>query len=304
MAARESTMDERSTDELVEDGWRLLTSQLDRRLGVQDAPHVSVVVTTYHREKWLLEAIASARAQRSVAVEIIVADDSPEGSARRAVESLRDPVIRYLHRAPPSGGRPGLVRNEAVAFARAPLVHFLDDDDRLADGALAALSRALSSTGAGVAFGRIRPFGEPAAAQRESHYFERVAAAARSVRGRRRFAAHLLFLDALFVNSACMVRRDVFQAERGYDLSLRCCEDVELYLRIGRAYGVCFVDRDVLHYRVGAPSIMREVLERPEHPWLLQAHRTMADRYRARYGVVEYRSLQILAKTARRLALV
>jgi GT2 family glycosyltransferase len=237
-------------------------------------------------------------------VEIIVADDSPEGSARRAVESLRDPVIRYLHRAPPSGGRPGLVRNEAVAFARAPLVHFLDDDDRLADGALAALSRALSSTGAGVAFGRIRPFGEPAAAQRESHYFERVAAAARSVRGRRRFAAHLLFLDALFVNSACMVRRDVFQAERGYDLSLRCCEDVELYLRIGRAYGVCFVDRDVLHYRVGAPSIMREVLERPEHPWLLQAHRTMADRYRARYGVVEYRSLQILAKTARRLALV
>jgi glycosyltransferase involved in cell wall biosynthesis len=267
-------------------------------------PPVSVVVTTYHREPWLLEAIASARSQRGVEVEIIVADDSSEGTARRVVESLGDPVVRYVHRASPSGGRPGLVRNEAAVLARAPFVHFLDDDDRLTEGALAALAQALESSNAGVAFGRILPFGDRATVDRESRYFERVATAARSASGRRRFAAHLLFLDSLLVNSACMVRRNVFEAARGYDASLHCCEDVELYLRIGRAHGVCFVDRDVLHYRVGAPSIMKEVREQPGHPSMLCAYRTMAARYRARYGVVEYRSLQLLARTARRLALV
>jgi GT2 family glycosyltransferase len=270
---------------------------------------VSVVVTTFHREQWLLEAIASARSQHGVVAEIIVVDDSLEGSARRAVEPLTagagDPVVRYVHRARPSGGHPGLVRNEGVALARAPFVQFLDDDDRLAEGALAALAGALSSTGAGVAFGRVLPFGDEPAMSEQTAYFRRAAARARRIHGRRRwFAAHLMFLDSLLVNSVCMVRKDAFEAADGYDGSLRCCEDVELCLRIGRDRGVAFVDQDVLHYRVGAPSIMREVRAVPHHPAMRAAYRAMGERYRARYGVLEYRSLQLLARTARRLALV
>ena len=279
--------------------------QRERDDGVRrSGPDVSVIVTTYRRELQVLEAIRSVLAQRGAATEIIVVDDSPEGTARDGVEALASPDVRYVHRAVPSGGHPGLVRNDAVALAHAPLIHFLDDDDRLADGALVALAEAMRTKKTGMAFGKIVPFGDEPAVSEQTRYFRRVAEAARRIRGRRRwFAANLMFLDSLLVNSACMVRRDVFEAAGGYDASLRCCEDVELYLRIGRAHGVTFVDRDVLHYRVGGPSIMKEVRDRPGHPSMLHTYRTMGERYRGLYGVTEYRMLQLLAKTARQLAL-
>jgi glycosyltransferase involved in cell wall biosynthesis len=267
-------------------------------------PEVSVILTTCRREHWLPEAIESARSQRGVTIEIVVVDDSPEGTARHVVESLGDPSVRYFHRAVPSEGRPGLVRNEAIALARAPLIHFLDDDDRLADGALEALAEALSTSNAGMAFGRVLPFGDdPKVTEHEAKYFDQVADAARRIRGRRWFAAHLMFLESFLVNSACMVRRDALEAEGGYDPSLRCCEDVELYVRIGRAYGTTFVDRNILHYRVGASSIMKEIREHGRHPSLIHTYRTMNERYQARYGVLEYRFLQLFTKAARRLSL-
>jgi len=266
-------------------------------------PDVSVIIATFHREQWVREAVDSARSQRGVAMEVIVADDSREGTARKVIEDLGDPGVRYVHRARPSGGRPGTVRNEAIALARAPFVHFLDDDDRLADGALSALAATLSSDRTGMAFGRVVPFGHEPALTEQTRYFTRVAQAARRMRGRRWFAAQLMFLDSLFVNSACMVRRDAFDEAGGYDASLHCCEDVELYLRIGRSRGASFVDRDILHYRVGAESIMKEIREKGPDPRMLHAYRTMNGRYQARHGVLEYRSLQVLAKTARRLAL-
>jgi glycosyltransferase involved in cell wall biosynthesis len=265
-------------------------------------PSISVVITTFRREKLVLGAIHSVQSQRGVETEILVVDDSPEGSARTVVESLEDPSITYVHRSRPSGGLPGLVRNDAALRTHAPFIHFLDDDDRLADGALAALADALQMSGAGLAFGRIVPFGDEPALTEQTLYFRRVAERARQLSGRRRlFAAQLLFLDSLLVNSACMVRRSAFEAAEGYDGSLRCCEDVELYLRVGRTHGVCFVDRDVLHYRVGATSIMKEVRDQPGHPSMLDAYEAMNRRYRANYGEIEYRSLQVLAKAAKRL---
>ena len=141
---------------------------------------VSVVIATYRRERLLLEAIASACSQRGVEVEVIVVDDSPEGGANEGVRAMNDRRVRYLHRAVPSGGRPGAVRNDGVALARAPLLHFLDDDNRLFEGSLHNLAVALSSTDSAMAFGRVVPFGDHAQTQEEQRiYFKRVAAVSR-----------------------------------------------------------------------------------------------------------------------------
>jgi len=267
------------------------------------AVDVSVVVATYRREKLLLEAVASVCSQRGVEVEVIVVDDSAEGSAEAGVRALGDPRVRYLHRATPSGGRPGAVRNEGVALARAPLLHFLDDDDRLFDGSLRDLAAALTASKRPMAFGRVVPFGDDVAVrEQERRYFELVASASRRIRGRRWFAAQLLFRDMPFVNSACMVRRDVFVELGGYDASLRGYEDVDLYLRIGRARGFTFVDRDVLHYRVGAPSIMNELRRtkgEADGGMRRESYGKIHALYKRRHGVVEYRALQVVARVAR-----
>jgi GT2 family glycosyltransferase len=261
---------------------------------------VSVVIATYRRERLLLEAVASARSQHGVEVEVIVVDDSPEGSARAAVESLADPRVRYVHRPTASGGRPGAVRNDGVAVANASLIHFLDDDDRLFEGALDALAREIARTGSAIAFGRVVPFGDDVKMTEEQRvYFEKVASVSRRIRGRRWFAAQLLFRDMLFMNSACMIRRAAFEAHGGYDPSLRCCEDVDLFVRVTRAAGFTFVDRDVLHYRVGAPSIMNELRRtsaKADVEMQNETYRRMHDRYKRERGVVEYRALQLFAR--------
>jgi glycosyltransferase involved in cell wall biosynthesis len=261
---------------------------------------VSVIVATYRREKLLLEAIASARSQRGVEVEVVVVDDSPEGSARDNVLSLNDPRVRYIHRPVPSNGRPGAVRNEGVIAAQAPLLHFLDDDDRLFEGCLYDLARTIGSGGHPFAFGRVVPFGDDVRIREtEGAYFKRVASDLRRIRGRRWFAAQLLFRDMPFVNSACMMTRDAFDAHGGYDATLRCCEDVDLFLRVGRANGFKFVDRDVLHYRVGSPSIMNEIRRAAREAARVMTYESYAKihtLYKREHGMVEYRALQIFAR--------
>jgi hypothetical protein len=143
---------------------------------------------------------------------------------------------------------------------------------------------ALLASAAAIAFGRVVPFGDNAAIRENQRvYFEKAAAASRWIRGRHWFAAHLLFCNMPLINSACTMRRDAFDASGGYDAALRCCEDVDLFLRLGRAGGFTFVDRDVLHYRVGAPSIMNELRRtaaQADLAMVLESYRAMHNRYK------------------------
>ena len=121
------------------------------------ADAVSVIIPTFRREAMLLETLASVQAQTGIEFEVLVADDTPEASARAVVEELRDPRVRFLH-LQSAGGFVSKVRNAAALQARYPLAMFLDDDDLLEPEALSRLARALRRTPkAALAFGRIVP---------------------------------------------------------------------------------------------------------------------------------------------------
>src|SRR4051812_6402188 len=106
---------------------------------------VSVITPTFRRPAQVVEAVKSALTQEGVSVEVLVLDDSPEGSAREGIEGLGDRRVTYRKREVPSGGNPGAVRNEGWPLASGRFVHFLDDDDRMAQGALKALTAALDA---------------------------------------------------------------------------------------------------------------------------------------------------------------
>ncbi len=258
-------------------------------------PDVTIVTPTFRRPVELAEAIDSALAQEGPTLEMLVLDDSADGSARSVVAARRDPRLVYLSRREPSGGRPALVRNEAVEHARGRYLHFLDDDDRLERGALSALVTALDrQPRVGMAFGAVVPFGADEGALRQQQaYFRRATAIARTLRGRMHLVATLLFRATPLVCSACMVRREAFARVAGFDPEVTVCEDVEFYLRVVRATGHAFVDRPVLRYRTGAPSLMQAV--KPGEARLLDAYRRMHAKYRAQHGVGELLAMRALA---------
>lgn len=225
------------------------------------ATDVSVIIPTFRREREVLEAISSVIAQRGVSLEVFVLDDSPDGSARAAVATVTDPRLRYQSMAQPSGGRPALVRNAGARQAGGRYLYFLDDDDILEEGTLAAMVQALDARpDAAMAFGVITPFGEdPQRLAQQQAYFAGARARARRLRAGWQLAACLVFRPAVLVNSACMARRAAFEAAGGFDAQIPVCEDADLWSRLAAAQGFVFLDRSVVRYRTGAPSLMHNL---------------------------------------------
>jgi GT2 family glycosyltransferase len=260
---------------------------------------VSVIVPTHRREHEVVHAVRSALRQRGVEVEVLVLDDASDGGARGGIEALGDPRVRYVRRATSSGGRPALVRNEGAALARGRYLHFLDDDDLLEDGALDALVGALDARpDAGVAIGRVVPFGDdPAWLEDKRSYFEWAATVGPTLRSRYHFVAQILFRGTIMVNSACLIRRECFAPVGGFDPEIPVYEDVEFFTRAVRRFGFVYVDRPILNYRTGAPSLMHALGH--DNAKVAESYAIICRKYRAERGPLEYYALHLLGSTLR-----
>ncbi len=118
-------------------------------------PLISVIVPTFRREALLVPLLREltdlARATPAV-LEILVVDNSPEGSARAATAGAC-PVARYLHEP-----RPGVAhaRNRGVDAAQGTYILFIDDDEMPLAGWLGAFV-AQAQAGVDACFGPVEP---------------------------------------------------------------------------------------------------------------------------------------------------
>lgn len=108
-------------------------------------PDVTVVIPTRDRPATLPAAIATARAQQDVAVEIVVVDD---GSA---VPVCAEPGVRLVRHD--AGRGVAAARNAGISAASAPYVALLDDDDLWHPRKLREQLDAVDRTGAEWAYG-------------------------------------------------------------------------------------------------------------------------------------------------------
>jgi hypothetical protein len=139
------------------------------------------------------------------------------------VRGLSDSRVTYLKNPNPTGGVPSVVRNIGWPLANGTFVHFLDDDDIVADGRYAAVKAAFAANPAiGLAFGQIERFvrGPPTQLDRERLYF---ADAARRGRFGSRFAftGRMLFDKAMLVCSSSLIRREYVTQLGSFDPSIR-----------------------------------------------------------------------------------
>lgn len=100
---------------------------------------ISVAIPAF-RTGFLVEAISSVLTQSFSDFELLVSDDSPDGSVSELVRRFRDPRIQLVE-----GPRRGMAANSAHLWrlASAPLLKFVHDDDKLYPDALAELHRVM-----------------------------------------------------------------------------------------------------------------------------------------------------------------
>jgi glycosyltransferase involved in cell wall biosynthesis len=229
---------------------------------------VSVIVPAFNVERWIAEAIDSAVRQSESRFELIVVDD---GSTDRTADVVRrkaacDPRIRLVSTA---NGGSAAARNTGLELATAPLVSFLDGDDRwhphLLQHLLATLEDAPPHTGAVFAHSRV------------------MLANGRTVSLRWQ-PSGICDLDRLLVEncpphsgSSLLIRRSCFDEAGGFDTAIPSATDFEMWLRIAaRSATPAFlgVRRWLVDYRVTRPgSISGNRIAR------FQALDTILDRY-------------------------
>lgn len=91
-------------------------------------PKVSVILPVHNRADVLPRAIESVIAQELQDFELIVVDDGSVDDSTRVAQSFGDERIRLIRMDRNRGGN--AARNEGVRAAEAPLIAFLDSDDR------------------------------------------------------------------------------------------------------------------------------------------------------------------------------
>ena len=185
----------------------------------------SVVIPCRNGERFLADAIRSARSQSRAACEIIVVDDGST-DATRHIALQAD--VRVIPLESPMGV--SHARNRGIEAATGNVVAFLDADDLWeADHLERTLGTLELHPEADVAFGLCRIAGaSPAGVRFRQEVLDMVDAL-----GDGPVEMDVwLFVDNLLPQSATVVRRSALLAVDGYDESLRYAEDYDLWLRL------------------------------------------------------------------------
>jgi len=177
---------------------------------------VSIVIPCYNPGEWLLEAVASARAQTYPRIEIVLVDDGTDkADGRHRIRSAAAKADLVLEQA--NLGLPA-ARNAGMRAAHGRFVLPLDADDVLEPRYVAECVAAISTPDPAFVYTDCRVFGE-------RHYVD-------TLPGYNLY--HLL--DRNFLTYAALIQKHDWELVGGYDESMRLgYEDWEFWLRLGAA---------------------------------------------------------------------
>jgi glycosyltransferase involved in cell wall biosynthesis len=185
-----------------------------------DSRDIAVVIPTYNHAHYLEAAIESVLRQVPKPREIVVVDDGssdhPEEIARRFAG------VRVVRQA-----NAGLAaaRNRGLRETSSPYLVFLDADDRLLPGALAAGLESLArDEAAAFTYGRYEIIIKATAERKR---------AVNTPVPKQAFA-HFLRENCIGMHATVMYRRAAIERVGGFREHLRACEDYDLYLRLAR----------------------------------------------------------------------
>jgi len=185
---------------------------------------VSVVIPTYNRAPVLGETLASVAAQTHRPIEVLVVDDGSEDDTSAVVEAFAheraDAGLMVRYEVQVNAGAPA-ARNRGAALSSGRFVQFLDSDDLLLEGKLAAALAAMQDPSVMfVSHDYARFEGTPDHLVEWSNLSERSSDPAAHIRENR-----LHTLSAVY-------RREALNRIGPWDEDLRIWQDTEFCLRV------------------------------------------------------------------------
>lgn len=204
-------------------------------------PLVSVILPVHNRAETILRAVDSVLAQSHAQLELLVVDDASTDGTRAALATVADPRLRVLTLA--QNGGPAVARNQGIKQARGEWLAFQDSDDEWLPHKLQAQLAV-----AGDASLVLCPYALPGPAG-PRRIEARMARAGGDIR-------HDLLDGWPIITPTWLLRRDLPEGLPQFDESLRCLEDWDLILRLGRQRRIVAGPAEVcLHKHASADSV-------------------------------------------------
>jgi len=207
-------------------------------------PQISIVMPSFQQADYVAEAVCSVLEQDDAAAELLVMDPGSSDGSRQILQDLHERFgERLVLCFEPDDGQSDAV-NRGMARARAPLLGWLNSDDRLQPGALAAVVEALGGR-AGPAWlygraGMIDSDGDPITSW-IVHY--------KNWRGRR-FSRWRLLTENFIPQMAVFWNRAIWDEAGGLDCNRDLDMDYDLWFRFARSSDPLVLRRELAAFRV------------------------------------------------------
>ncbi len=211
---------------------------------------VSVIIPAYNSARFLSEAIESVLGQSYPVFEVIVVDDGSTDKTKEICSKY--PNIKYIYQ---SNQGVSAARNLGVQISQGAYLLFLDSDDRLLPKAIEIGVNCIKERPeVGFVFGNyifqsINPDGSY---KTEEIYDYQPEVAS---------YATLLAADHRLQCACILFRRISVVSVGGFDTSLKANEDVNLFLKVARAFPVFFHNQTVSEYRYNGANVSRKPIE-------------------------------------------
>ncbi|MCX7965309.1 MAG: glycosyltransferase [Syntrophorhabdaceae bacterium] len=187
---------------------------------------VSVIITTFNRKHFLLDAVLSVLKEGFEDKEVIIVDD---GSNDGSYEAIKDLPVKYIWK--PNGGISS-ARNKGIKASKGKYVAFLDVDDRWLKGKLKTQIEAMEEGGYSVSYtDEIWFKNGKRINQKKKH---------------KKYSGWIFdkCLPLCIISpSSVVIKREVFDIVGLFDESLPVCEDYDMWLRITSRYPVLFIEK-------------------------------------------------------------
>lgn len=205
-------------------------------------PLVSIVIPTFNRRRFVIDAIDSGLSQSHANCEIIVVDD---GSSDGSADLLRDTYGDRIVLIEQANQGPGIARNSGIAAARGQFIHFLDADDQLHRRKVEiGLEIFRSRPEVAVVYTHFQFVASDGAAPLETPPFEQYTDDV--------FCELLRQTGCRILTSSSMIRAEALRAVGGFadDVDFRSAEDWDLFLRLARRYRFHGIDQRLVYRRM------------------------------------------------------
>jgi glycosyltransferase involved in cell wall biosynthesis len=201
-----------------------------------DNPHFSVLIANFNNGKYLMDCIASVRAQTYTNWEIVLVDDGSTDDSSSLYKQLEQDSRIHIYFNEENRGC-GYTKNRCVQLANGEICGFLDADDTLEKDALRVMSDVhRERPDVSLAYSLYNEVDE-------NMGFISVSKLQKPIQEGK------TLIDQQVVSHFVSFKKSSYKMTEGISTYLKCAEDHDLYFKLEEVGKLAFVDKVLYNYR-------------------------------------------------------